>query len=129
MVRELTTQEAKVAVVWAGILPYFAERHAVDLLGKNDKVIARKPMRVSAGLSRFKDFYPGHLKWDYAYSIGELRPDVIISLWGDREEAAPYLSAYRAIEVNGTCLWVRRGSSHVHWDRLVEAREARGGMC
>ena len=31
--RELTTPEAAVAVSWAGIIPYVAERPSIDLLG------------------------------------------------------------------------------------------------
>ena len=26
-------------------------------------------------------FIPGHNKWDYNYSIGELRPDVVLAMW------------------------------------------------
>jgi hypothetical protein len=40
-----------------------------DLLGKNDTRIARS--------APHGDFFPGHNKWDYDYSIGEVRPDVI----------------------------------------------------
>ena len=71
--RQLTSPTAKIAYVWAGAMPYFAGREAVDLLGKNDPVIAKgKP----AG-----PFYPGHSKWNYAYSIGKLKPDLVTSLW------------------------------------------------
>ncbi len=40
----LTTPDARIAVTAAGIVPYFAERHYVDLLGKNDPHIACLPM-------------------------------------------------------------------------------------
>ena len=45
----------------------------VDLLGKNDRVVATGPHRG--------DFVPGHTKWDYAHSIGDLRPDLVVQLW------------------------------------------------
>ena len=64
LVRQVTTPEARVGVVWAGAIPYFSERPCVDLLGKNDRVIAHLPMRLSQKESRSTDFYPGHLKWD-----------------------------------------------------------------
>jgi hypothetical protein len=57
----------------ATAVPYFAHRPAIDLLGKNDRRIARLPGRHS--------LVPGHDKWDYGYSIGELRPDVVVGLW------------------------------------------------
>jgi len=63
--------EASIAVTWAGSLPYFSHRPAIDLLGKSDPVIARSPGH---------GFVPGHDKWDYEYSIGRLRPDVILQL-------------------------------------------------
>jgi hypothetical protein len=64
-----TDPGAVVAVHAAGQIPYFAERSVIDLLGKNDPVIARG---APAG-----PFAPGHNKWNYEYSILELRPDVI----------------------------------------------------
>lgn len=71
--KQITSPTAKIAYVWAGAMPYFAGRKAIDLLGKNDPVIAKgKP----AG-----PFLPGHSKWNYAYSIGQLKPDLITSLW------------------------------------------------
>jgi hypothetical protein len=73
-IREHTDPPATIAVVWAGIIPYFADRTALDLLGKCDRHIARQPMHR-------RPFWPGHLKWDYAYALGERRPDVIVQLW------------------------------------------------
>jgi hypothetical protein len=40
-IKEITLPEARVAVSWAGIAIYFADRPGVDLLGKSDRVIAR----------------------------------------------------------------------------------------
>ncbi len=72
-IREATPADARIAVVWAGAIPYFSHRRAIDLLGKNDPVIAH-------GRARYV-FWPGHDKWDYAYSIGRLRPDLVVELW------------------------------------------------
>ena len=72
--RQVTAPMAKIAYIAAGAMPYFAGRKAVDLLGKSDPVIAKgKPAAP---------FYPGHSKWNYAYSIGQLKPDLVITLWG-----------------------------------------------
>ncbi|MBN2502301.1 MAG: glycosyltransferase family 39 protein, partial [Anaerolineales bacterium] len=46
---EATTSEARIAVVTAGNMPYFAgERYFIDLLGKSDKVVARQAPQVVA---------------------------------------------------------------------------------
>ena len=80
LLSKVTAPDASIAVVGAGAIPYFSQRRAIDLMGKSDRHIAREP-----GRGRFA---PGHNKWDYAYSIGSLRPDVIIELW--RPEPADF---------------------------------------
>ncbi len=68
-IQEATSPDAVIAVHAAGQIPYFSERTAIDLLGKSDAFIAKG--------SPATDFAPGHNKWNYAYSILELKPDVI----------------------------------------------------
>lgn len=113
--REMTTEEATIAVVWAGIIPYFSDRFAIDMLGKNDKVVAREPARRPEGVHPLLAFYPGHNKWKYSYSIGELRPDIIAQSWGAREELQPYLdTAYRQEMLRtGATVYVRKDSRNV----------------
>lgn len=135
LLKRITGPEATIAVVWAGAIPYFAERNTVDLLGKSDRIIAHGPMRQSVRIEpnntsatsqwlvfsswhRFNQFYPGHLKWDYAYSIGELKPDVIVQLWRAREEAAPFLAAYDKVTLDRFNLYLRRGSTHINWPQV-----------
>jgi hypothetical protein len=114
---ELTDAKARVAVTWAGALPYFADRESIDLLGKTDPVIAREPMHLTAsGLARWLAFHPGHLKWDYDYSIGRLAPDVITDLWLEPEDAMRFVRAdYREWHSGSLGLWLRRDSLHVKW--------------
>ena len=64
-----TAPEAVIAVHAAGQIPYYSQRATIDLLGLNDPIVAKG---ASHG-----DFYPGHNKWNYDYSITQLRPDVI----------------------------------------------------
>jgi hypothetical protein len=64
-----TSSEAVIAVHAAGQIPYYSERTTIDLLGLNDPIVAKGPA--------MGEFYPGHNKWNYEYSIGELKPDVI----------------------------------------------------
>jgi hypothetical protein len=73
--RAATADDASIAVTWAGAIPYFSHRPTIDLLGKSDRVVAASARQPAAG------FEPGHDKWDYGYSIGQLRPDVVADLW------------------------------------------------
>lgn len=120
LLRRITSPQAKIAVVWAGAIPYFSDRYAIDLLGKNDKQIARERMRMSSGLRKFIAFYPGHLKYNYGYSIGQLKPDVVVQLWSSPEEAKPYLdSNYRKVKLQGKfTLYLRNESANVLWNEI-----------
>ena len=121
LLKEITNDQARIAVVWAGAIPYFSDRYSVDLLGKNDREIAHGNARVSSGLSRFIDFYPGHGKWDYSYSIGQLRPDIVVSLWGEEggEEARPYLDRdYSKTVIQEVTLYLLNGSENILWDKM-----------
>ena len=95
--KKITTPDASVAVVSAGAIPYFSDLEAIDLLGKNDSVIAHESSRGASGIRSVKDFRPGHMKWNYDYSIGQLKPDVIVQLWGDKDEAQAYIVEYYVI--------------------------------
>jgi len=60
---------SKVGLFIAGSPAYFNDLAGVDLLGKMDPVIARSPA---------KGLVPGHNKWDFAHSLGTLKPDYIM---------------------------------------------------
>ncbi|HEX3050748.1 MAG TPA: glycosyltransferase family 39 protein [Aggregatilineaceae bacterium] len=112
-----TTEEARIALAGAGIVPYFAERPYIDLLGKSDKVIAHRQMDRST----IPELKPGHMKWDYGYSIGELQPDVVMELWVDEASAGEYLNAaYMGVwsEPHQHLVWMKRGSNTVAWALL-----------
>ncbi|NPV49281.1 MAG: chromate transporter [Armatimonadetes bacterium] len=113
--RQCTTPDARIAVLWAGSLPYFAQRPAVDILGKNDPHIARLTVAPPAGPGRFRAFMPGHTKWDLRYTIHDQRPDLIVHLFPDLErEARPWLRlAYEPLPWGDRTLWVRRDSPAV----------------
>ena len=68
-IKENTSPEAVIAVHAAGQIPYYSERTTIDLLGLNDQIVAK-----SEGHG---EFYPGHNKWNYEYSINQLQPDLI----------------------------------------------------
>jgi hypothetical protein len=119
--RDVTTPQAVIAVVTAGNIPYFSERPAVDLLGKNDPVIAKGPARINSSLFEPGNYRPGHNKWNYAYSIGELQPDVIAQIWeGTDEEIEPYLADYVQFVIDGIPYYFRVDSPNILWDQLAE---------
>ncbi|MFZ0546391.1 MAG: hypothetical protein WAM60_13180 [Candidatus Promineifilaceae bacterium] len=72
VLEDITWPNTSIGVFWAGTLPYFAHRPAVDLLGKNDAYVARLP--ANEGSRK-----PGHNKFDYEYALTEERPDLIVS--------------------------------------------------
>jgi hypothetical protein len=72
ILKDQTTPNTTIGVFWAGTLPYFAHRPAVDMLGKNDAYIARLPANEGS-------FKPGHNKFDYTHSLSQLQPDAIVS--------------------------------------------------
>jgi arabinofuranosyltransferase len=119
--KDVTTADATVAVVTAGNVPYFSERASIDLLGKIDPVIAAGPARINSSLFQPGNYRPGHNKWNYAYSIGELQPDVVAQIWDDtQDEVAPYLVNYEMRVVEGFPFYFRIDSENVLWDLLPE---------
>lgn len=107
--KQTTDPRATIAVTWAGALPYFSERPSIDLLGKTDPVVAHESMHASRA-----GFVPGHLKWDYDYSIGLLHPDIVAQLWHEEASARPLLDAsYKPRQIGPATVFVRRGSALV----------------
>jgi hypothetical protein len=120
-INKTTSPNASIAVVAAGAIPYFTDRYSLDLLGKNDVVIAHEKVRGGGALTSVKNFRPGHVKWDYDYSIGKLKPDVVVQLWGNTDEAKPYIDKYYKIGSTGDGLdfSYRAGSPNVLWDKVI----------
>jgi hypothetical protein len=118
-IKKVTNENATIAVVTAGNIPYFSERTSIDLLGKNDPVIARGPVHINSSLFEPGNYRPGHNKWDYAYSIGVLNPDVVAQIWEDTdEEAAPYLVDYELYVIDGIPYYFREDSANILWDLI-----------
>ncbi|HEX5503081.1 MAG TPA: hypothetical protein VFW96_10700 [Thermomicrobiales bacterium] len=116
--RAATADDAVIAVVQAGALPYFSHRQAVDLLGKSDHVVATEPPRDPL-------FLPGHDKWDYAYSIGVLRPDVVADFWPRQPDDRARLIGW-GYTAYGPDLYVRDDSRLVDRARLARLVAQRG---
>jgi hypothetical protein len=103
--RAATTADATIAVTWAGAIPYFSRRPAIDLLGKSDPVVATRPRQPIP-------FSPGHDKWDYRYSIGQLRPDVVAELWHASESDVAAIESWGYVRV-APWVFVRADSARV----------------
>lgn len=107
-----TKPTATLAVVQAGVISYFLDRPMYDTLGKGDRYIAHLPTHEDIG------WLPGHMKWDYAYTFGQLKPDVIVQVWKHEEEAAPYLVDYQPFQFGERTMYFRKDSPNVNWDAL-----------
>jgi len=118
--KKITTPDATIAVVSAGAIPYFTNLKAIDLLGKNDSVIAHESSRGANGIRSVNDFRPGHMKWNYDYSIGLLKPDVIVQLWGDKDEVEDYIVKYYVIggAENDMPFTLRVDSENILWNHV-----------
>ncbi len=117
-----TLPGASIAVVGAGTIPYLLpDRYAIDILGKADPVIAHEKARAPMSIEDVPTMRPGHMKWDYAHTFGELKPDVIVSIWpGTDQEAAPYLADYDYAAIgNGIKVYLRKGSAKILWDKVI----------
>lgn len=81
LLKENLAPTTTVADFWAGIVFYYSHVQGIDLLGKNDPHIAKMP-------ALYGDI-PGHNKFDFDYSLGVLKPDLVnapFALPPDEEE-------------------------------------------
>jgi len=66
-----------IAAMGAGAIAYYGDRETIDLLGLNDKHIARiETPAIGTGTA-------GHEKRDPAYVLNERRPTYIPKMWDD----------------------------------------------
>lgn len=122
-VRDTTKAGATIGTIWAGVPAYYSHRTMLDLLGKNDTFIATS--------APHGDFFPGHNKWDYNYSIGKLRPDVIFQTYDRDIEKNLHLRIAnwgykRMCPITGTFepngYYYRTNSTQIKWDSLETCR-------
>jgi len=66
-----TDESTTIALIPAGIIKYYSERYAIDMLGLNDRDIAHTDMQSIRGL-------PGHEKYNID-SVLAREPDIIIT--------------------------------------------------
>jgi arabinofuranosyltransferase len=71
LVRGGLPKHTLIGVFWAGVTPYFMPDYRFhDFLGKTERRIAH---------TRAHPGPPGHNKWDYDYSLGQVKPDLILT--------------------------------------------------
>jgi hypothetical protein len=108
-IAENTSPEAVIAVHAAGQIPYFSERNTIDLLGLNDPIVAKG--------EGHGEFYPGHNKWNYEYSIAQLRPDLIADNFDPLAEYMRGEPDYQKLD-NG--IYIRVDSTNINVEGIRE---------
>jgi hypothetical protein len=89
---------ATVGTVWAGIPGFYSRFALYDLLGYNDRRIARQPPRAGRTLAEWRAFWPGHVKWDRALALDIDRPEAFFQVprvWPPGSSAALEAAGYR----------------------------------
>ena len=119
-IRQLTLPGASVAVLEAGVIPYFTGRRAIDMLGKSDRYIASLPPDLSGAVSwGGMKSVPGHNKYDLRYSLITLRPTYVYAFsWGRDDLSAFGRENYRRVQYQGVGIWLLKGSEEVLWQKI-----------
>ncbi|MBI5842511.1 MAG: hypothetical protein HZB19_20675 [Chloroflexi bacterium] len=117
---EITTSGATVAVFWAGALPYYADRFAIDPLGKSDRYIASLPADISGAVGwNGMTSIPGHNKYDLNYSIMKLQPTYVQYFeWGSQDLSEWAETSYVKVKYEGIELNLLKDSPAVLWDKV-----------
>ncbi|HVG08541.1 MAG TPA: hypothetical protein VNM67_12610 [Thermoanaerobaculia bacterium] len=105
---------ATVATAWAGIPAYFSDYKLVDILGFNDRHVARAPSRLPGDEDHPRLFRPGHDRWDFDYLLKRVRPDAFFQVWGPRLEGlkvGELMTSAGYQQHSG--IWLKRGSPYV----------------
>jgi hypothetical protein len=124
---ELLTPEGTIGVLWAGTIPYFNGRRAIDFLGKTDSHVARLAPHLPPGPPRWGQlsWLPAHEKYDLEYSIGVLHPTYVQSCrWGIQNACDGPGADYVAVDYRGLTLLLRRGAPEVRWEKVPAAQTA-----
>jgi len=95
-----------VATGTPGMTAYFTGYRVVDMLGGNERRIARLAPAVPLRPEDFADYVPGRAKWDHAYVLARYRPDAVLG-WRGAGDPSPWLAAagYRRLPDGET--WLR----------------------
>jgi len=112
ILQAVVSDDALVASVWAGIPSYFSSFRMIDILGYNDRQIARMPAVLKLTPATASAFIPGHNKWDWEYALAK-RPDAILRGWALDWEQRRKLFGERGYVALTRNIWVRTDSERV----------------
>lgn len=117
---EITTPDATIGVFYAGVLPYYLDRNAIDFLGKSDKYIANLQPDTSGSVAwGGMTSVPGHNKYDLGYSIQTLRPTYVEQFyWGNQEVGGWAEDNYKRVKYNDVGLYLLKDSPYVNWEKI-----------
>ncbi|MCK4460411.1 MAG: hypothetical protein KAW46_01330, partial [candidate division Zixibacteria bacterium] len=60
------------------------------------------------------------MKRDYDYSLGKLKPDVIVQLWKSAAEASRYLGQhYQQVRFGPFIFSLRKNSTNIKWEHVL----------
>jgi len=126
--KSITTPEAVFACGWAGAPPYFLDRCCIDLLGKNDSYLSRQKTRAKS----WREFDPGHHKYDWAYVVKKRKPDIVLDYaksWLREDEYKRFKADYTvftlvdkktgAIAKDFGSVYCRKRSKHIDWSHGI----------
>jgi hypothetical protein len=125
LLKRLTARDATVGVLFAGTIPYYLDRRAIDFLGKSDRHLATLSPDLSGRVSWSGMMsVPGHNKYDLHYSIGQLKPTYVQTLeWGSHDVTQWARDHYVLVEQQGVKLWLLKDSTAVDWNRVARRGE------
>ncbi len=122
IINKIGRSGATVAAEWAGTMPYFSnDKYYIDLLGKNDKYIARLDSDEFIKLSQksiWEMYLPGHTKWDYNYSIIIKNPDIIAQVPVNFKDVEFIEINYGEIKVYDDRIYYRLNSEKIDITKL-----------
>jgi arabinofuranosyltransferase len=118
-IEQIARPDATVAIIYAGLVPYFSARHSIDLFGKCDPYIARLPARPGVRLA-------GHNKFDFEWSLQTHRPDILLHAfpYAIPEVRQTYQPLAVDIDNEPVIMLVRRDTTRVRGGRIVTWDEA-----
>lgn len=119
-INNVTYENATVGVFWAGTLPYYVDRKAIDFLGKSDAYIANLPPDLSAAFEGGQvNGPPGHNKYDLTYSIQKLQPTYVEGfVWGTQDLTQWRNEHYVKTTNKYVELYLLKDSPNVNWDKV-----------
>jgi len=125
ILKNITTPDATLGVLWAGTIPYYSDRYSVDFLGKCDRHIACLSPDLSGKISWLgMKSVPGHNKYDLAYSIKTLLPTYSQTLsWGGQDITEWANDRYEKVVIMAgpnypITIYLRKGAKEVMWSQI-----------